>query len=95
MIQVSEEARALVRRLLVDAEGAGRGVRITGVDQDGDTAFEIQVADRPEANDAVLETGGIRLFLDRQAADALDDAELVVDGGDLALAVPEPAGGGG
>jgi len=97
MITVSEEARALVRDLLAsDASkaserGTDRGVRITALAQAGETAFEVQIAQMPHADDTVIETGDVRLFLDRQAAGALDDAELVVDGGELALALPEPA----
>jgi len=88
----------LLRRLLSDeddASMAGRGVRITGVAEGGDTAFEIQIADRLAPGETMLETGGVRLFLDRQAVDALDDTELVVEEGELALAIPELAGGGG
>ncbi len=92
MITVSEEARALVRDLLASKaseRGTDRGVRITAAASE--IAFEVQIAQMPHADDTVIETGDVRLFLDRQAAGALDDAELVVDGGELALALPEPA----
>ncbi len=97
MITVSEEARALVRDLLANEASAARergeapGVRITALAQAGETAFEVQIAQMPHADDTVIETGDVRLFLDRQAAGALDDAELVIDGGELALALPAPA----
>jgi hypothetical protein len=42
----------------------------------------------------VVEVDGVRLFLDQGAVEALDDAELVVDAGNLALALPEAAGCG-
>ncbi|MBI3972968.1 MAG: HesB/YadR/YfhF-family protein [Chloroflexi bacterium] len=93
MIRVSEEAQALIRRLLTNEGAPGGGVRITAAgEEDGGSAFELQATESPERGDVVLETGGVRLFLDRQAADALDDAELAVEDGDLALAVPEAAG---
>ncbi len=98
MIQISQEARALLRRLLSDEDDAGRagrGVQITAVAEGGDTGFEIQIAGRPAPGETVIETGGVRLFLDSHAADALDDAELVVEDGELALAVPELAGAPG
>ena len=57
-------------------------------------ACELEVAERPAAGDAVVEVDGVRLFLDQGAVEALDDAELVVDAGNLALALPEAAGCG-
>ncbi len=48
----------------------------------------------PVADDVVVETGGVRPFLDPGAADGLDDAELVVEDGDLALALRRATGGG-
>ncbi len=44
-------------------------------------------------DDTVIEVGGVRLFLAPGAADALDDAELVVEG-ELAIAITQAAGCG-
>ena len=96
MIHVTEEARDHIRRLLATAGPPEAGIRITARAEGdgGDLACEVEVAGRPKRGDAVLETGGVRLFFDARAADALDDAELVVEDGELALALPEAGGCG-
>jgi Fe-S cluster assembly iron-binding protein IscA len=52
---------------------------------------EMQFVDQPEPTDVVVAARGVHLFLNSQAADALDEAELVVDDGEVALALPEAA----
>lgn len=91
MIRLSNEARAFVRRLLAGEGTPDGGVRITAAEEDDGIACEVQLADQPVPGDTVLEQDGVRLFLDSVAADALDDAELVVEDGELALALPEAA----
>lgn len=93
MIGVTEEAREYIRRLLGDAGTGNGGLRITaGDDEGGELTCELQVVDHPESSDVVVQTHGVRLFLDSRAAGALDDAKLIVEQGDLALAMPEAAG---
>jgi Fe-S cluster assembly iron-binding protein IscA len=95
MIRVTGEARQLIQRLLADEGVAGGGLRITAAalpGEGGGAAFELEMAPRPAPGDVVVETGGVRLFLDPPAADALDAAELVVEQGELALALPAACG---
>lgn len=94
MITVSQEARAHIPRLLADARAPGGGLRIRAAkrEEDESVTCELEVAGRPDADETVVETGGVRLFLDRDTADFLDVAELVMEDGELALALPEAAG---
>lgn len=92
MISVSEQAREHIRRLLADAGTAQGSLRLSATeDEDGDLTCEMQVSDQPEPSDIVVEIQGVRLLLTSQVADALDKAELTVEDGELALAVPEAA----
>lgn len=97
MIAASQQARAHVRRLLAAAGAPDGGLRIRAAREEGQPdrlQCELEVVQRPEGDEVVIETGGVRLFLDARTADLLDDAELVVENRDLALAVPEAAGCG-
>ena len=94
MIRVGDEARRAILHLLSEAGALTGGVRLTVAAEAGETTCELEVADRPEVGDMVLEVGGVRLFLDARAADALDDAELVVERGEIAVALRAAAGCG-
>jgi Fe-S cluster assembly iron-binding protein IscA len=94
MIRVTEEARRHILRFLA-AEGVPEGglriaVTDTG-DDEGDVTCELETVGRSEPGDTVLETGGVRLFLDSGAAAALDDAGPGAQDGELALVPPEPS----
>lgn len=98
MIDVTPEARALVQRLLAGEGKPQGGLRITLApdgDNDGDSAFELEVADRPLPADQVHEVDGVRLFVDSRAATELDGGQLAVEEGELALVLPEAATVGG
>lgn len=92
VISISGDAAGHVRRLLDDAGLSGGGIRISAEEQRDGIACEIQAAEGPAGDDTVVEIAGVRLFLDRAAAGALDDAELVVEDGELALALPQAGG---
>ncbi|MFW6091432.1 MAG: Fe-S cluster assembly protein HesB [Actinomycetota bacterium] len=54
------------------------GVRIASAIPTGNgmPSFEIGIADAPEPADQVVETGGVRVFLDPEASDAFRDKAL-------------------
>ena len=90
MIRVAEPAREHIRRLLAEAGTSQDGLRISATEeQDGELTCEMQVVDHPEPADVIVETQRVRLFLNRQAVEALDQAELTLDNDELALALPE------
>ena len=92
MISISRDAGGHVRRLLDDAGLPSGGIRISAEELGDGIACEIQAAEGPARDDTVIEIAGVRLFLDRAAAGALDGAELVVEDGELALALPQAGG---
>lgn len=54
------------------------GVRIASAIPTGNgmPTFEIGIAETPEPADQVVETGGVRVFLDPEASDAFSDKAL-------------------
>ena len=53
------------------------GLRIArGTTPDGQEGLALSVADRPEPDDAVVEAEGTPVFLEREAAEMLDDKVL-------------------
>ncbi len=75
MLTLTENAAAVIRTLTTQPEvPAGSGLRIA-VDRTVG-ALTLEIAATPAAGDAVLETGGARLFLDAEAVLVLEDKEL-------------------
>src|SRR5436190_607376 len=91
MIEVSEDAQNVVRRLLIAAGKPEGGLRVAAVhDRVGRETESVDVAivDAPAAADRILDVGGVRLFLDPQALALADGAELIAKGGELELVLP-------
>ncbi len=81
-IEFTEEAIELLRRSLelstVDASTGGvrlRGARGLG----GGFDVQVELADGPLENESVVETGGIRVFVDPEVTRAIPDALVTVE----------------
>jgi Fe-S cluster assembly iron-binding protein IscA len=76
MLAVTQDA-AIAIRSLMDRQDMpeGCGLRLAGAD-DGSGALELSAAPAPEAEDAVVEAEGARVFLDPAVAPVLDDKVL-------------------
>jgi iron-sulfur cluster assembly protein len=92
------ENATLVIKSITGVEGApeGAGVRISQ-ENPADPALAVTTTESPAKGDQVLEEGGARVFLESNAAAALDDKILdaAVDdkGGVEFLLVPQPGTG--
>ena len=74
---MTEDAAAAIRALVAPPDvPAGAGLRITTDHTDATNRLMLRVAPEPADNDAVVETDGARLFLDRDVAMALADKTL-------------------
>jgi iron-sulfur cluster assembly protein len=86
MLTLTDAAKGAVRDI-VDDSGVpeGSGIRIVaGTDAGGTDRLSLSIATAPAEGDAVLDEEGTRVFLNQEAADALDDkildAETQADG---------------
>jgi Fe-S cluster assembly iron-binding protein IscA len=68
MLQINDEAVEALRQI--------GGLRIRGVEGNGDIELEIEEATEPVADDQVVERDGVKVFLDPVAANALEDQVL-------------------
>jgi iron-sulfur cluster assembly protein len=68
-------------RGLLTSEGAPEdaGLRFSGREDAGEVEIDLEVAEAPAEGDAVVESGGARVFLDELAADMLDDQTLDIE----------------
>lgn len=92
MVSVTDEAIGYIRRL---TDGPGRsadaGIRIAAGPIAG--SLTAQVTDRPHDDDHVIDTSGARVFLDAEAAHALDGKALdasIVDGSVTFIIAKQP-----
>src|SRR5690606_13522819 len=87
MLTISESAAEVIKLVLVGGDSSeGSGLRIAPA---GD-GLQASIASAPEATDQVVEASGIRVFLEEQVAQLLDDKTLDAErdaNGELALAV--------
>ncbi|MER7210378.1 Fe-S cluster assembly protein HesB [Streptosporangium sp. NPDC000239] len=92
MLTLTDTAAQVIRDLSSQvAESEDTGVRIAS-QADGTGSLTLSVVNGPETDDKVVETDGARIFLDRAAADMLDDKALDADigeGGSVAFLVTE------
>jgi iron-sulfur cluster assembly protein len=75
MLTLTENAQSVITGIVSGAEAPqSGGIRIS---QDVEGAgLAVAVANQPEADDQVVESAGAKVFLDPQAAVALDDKVL-------------------
>ncbi|MER7013782.1 HesB/YadR/YfhF-family protein [Saccharopolyspora sp. NPDC000359] len=87
MLTISESAAEVIKLVLVGGDSQeGSGLRIAPA---GD-GLQAAIAEAPQEGDEVIETSGVRVFLEPQVATLLGDKTLDAerdDNGELALAV--------
>ena len=72
----AEQALAMLRESVEDLPEEG-GVRITQeVDEDGEQGFALQLVERAEDDDVVLDGHALPVFVERTAAELLGDTAL-------------------
>ena len=89
MLTLTENASTIVKTLTDQSPEDHAGLRISSAN-DQNTAFAAAVAPEPAPADQVVESGGARLFLEPDAATALDDKVLdaeVDDQGAVSFAI--------
>jgi hypothetical protein len=75
MLQIDESALEAFKEL--------GSIRISGVESDGEVELEIEEAEEPvDDDDQIVERDGVRIFLNRVAATALDDQVIGVEAHD-------------
>jgi Fe-S cluster assembly iron-binding protein IscA len=81
-IEVTEEAIEVLKRSLelgnVDRDSGGvrlRGARALG----GGVDVQVELADGPSEGEAILETAGIRIFVDQSVSDSFPEAIVAVE----------------
>ena len=75
MLQIDEDAIPAFQEL--------GSIRIAGVEADGEVELEIEEASAPlDDDDQVVERDGVKIFLNRVAAAALDDQVIGVEAHD-------------
>lgn len=75
MLTLTENAATAVKTLTSQIPTTTGGIRISDSGSP-DTGFALALAEAPQADDAVVETDGARVFVDPAAALALDDRVL-------------------
>jgi iron-sulfur cluster assembly protein len=73
MLQLSDGAVAAIQELVDDG-----ALRLVAVESEGEVEFESTVAETPEEGDEIVESGGVRVFLETRAAQELSDQVLDV-----------------
>jgi iron-sulfur cluster assembly protein len=95
MLTLTDSAVTAIRNLTSQPElPEDTGLRIMSQDQGG-PAFQVTLAESPAAGDQVIETAGARVFLEPDAAVALDDKSLdaqVDDQGTVAFTLADQPG---
>lgn len=79
MLAITETAAQAINSLVTANQmPEGSGLRIAGQQDDQPEMLELSVAATPSEQDAVLEGGGAKVFLEPTAAQALEDKVLDV-----------------
>lgn len=79
MLAITETAAEAIKNLVSANEmPEGSGLRIAGETEQQSESLELSVAATPSEEDTVLEGGGAMIFLESNAATALDDKVLDV-----------------
>jgi iron-sulfur cluster assembly protein len=91
MLTITDNAAEVIKMLLANNDQPeSSGLRIAASVEGEALGFQASIADEPGSEDEVIETGGVRVFLESEAAEALDDKVLVAqqnDNGEVELAV--------
>ncbi len=94
MLTLTDSAVTAIRNLTAQPElPEDTGLRIMSQNEGG-PAFQVTLAESPAAGDQVIETSGARVFLEPDAAVALDDKSLdaqVDDQGTVAFTLADQA----
>ena len=82
MVTVRDEAAAKIKQLLQDEGRPGRGLRIA-VSGGGCSGlqYKLEFADSPDEVDQVVESNGVRVFVDPKSSLYLSGVELSYDDG--------------
>lgn len=96
MLTLTENASTIIKTLTARSAGSDdSGLRITGPARESGQ-YAVELVDSPQAADSVVEEGGARVFLEPDAADALDrmvlDANVSAEGGVQFSIAEQPAG---
>ncbi len=96
MLTLTDNATSAIRTLVAQPEAPeGAGLRIAN--DPGAGGLTLAVTQAPQDGDQVIDESGVRVFVEEQAAQLLDDKALdaaVDDGGRLQFAVAPQAGAG-
>lgn len=96
MLTISENAAEVIKVILAGGDSPeGSGLRIAPAEGAEDGGLQASITSEPAGNDHVVETAGVRVFLEAQAAELLGDKVLDAerdDNGELGLAVRDEAG---
>jgi iron-sulfur cluster assembly protein len=91
MLTITESAAEVIKMLLANNDQPeSSGLRIAASTEGEAIGLQASIADEPTGEDEVIETGGVRVFLESEAAEVLDDKVLVAqqnDNGEVELAV--------
>jgi Fe-S cluster assembly iron-binding protein IscA len=83
MIAVTDQAASAIRQMTNTEMYPEAGLRITAVEEN---RFALKLVPHPASEDVTVDAGGANLYLDDDAADALDSATLDIDGSKLETA---------
>ena len=94
MVTLTDDAVTAIQNLTAHPEAPhGGGLRIAS--DDTHSGLELSVAPQPAHGDAVVESGGARLFLDAEAAAVLGDKALDAQtspDGEVRFTITDPRG---
>ena len=79
MLTITTEAADAIKEIATANDlPEGSGLRITAEEDGDEVSIELDFAERPETGDDVVESDGVRVFLDGTASEVLSDVELTV-----------------
>lgn len=91
MLTITDNAAEVIKMLLANNDQPeSSGLRIAATAEGQSVGLQASIADEPTGEDEVIETGGVRVFLESEAAEVLVDKVLVAqqnDNGEVELAV--------
>ena len=76
MLMVTEDAAKVIRELSGESQVGNLCISAAPASQDGATGLQIQLADAPEPDDAVLEADEGQIYLAAEALPSLEDKVL-------------------